>query len=296
MISFDSFITPDEAVFDFGGAPVRKQVMLFAEKFILNAGYLDGGALRRELDFKIGRSPAADLCVVDWESVSRRISPRAVAAVAAETRRAILDHGFRGRILCTGLLSEGMTSRWWAFQEQLSADTYAAMRKRVEPFVPAIRAHDGIAYQLYVPYADTSGEGQARLRAWLHGSADLAAVAIGSERISIPLLSPRYPATALPPATLRPIDTAVIKTIARWIIGRGLERVGLWDFAGVGYEAPGLTDVGTVGMVAATVRQIAQQVEAASATLAPDVDVPSTKSVVVTPSNVKASTTKVGGA
>lgn len=288
MTTFESFITPDEATFDFGAAPVRRQVILFSEKIVRQGGYLDGGALRVELDRKLRFAPNADLCVIDWESVSKKISPRALAGVAAEVRRAVLDSGFRGRVLCTGLLSEGQSSRWWSFQEMLAADTYRAMRARVEPFLSAIRSHDGIAYQLYVPYADTSAEGLARVRTWLHGSADLAAAAIGPDRIVLPLVSPRYPITASQPARLRQLDTVVLKCIARWIASRGIERVGLWDFAGEGYEYPGLTALGTVGMVAAAVRELSTHLTAANATLAPDTETAAVRTVEVKPSGVAA--------
>ncbi len=295
MAIFDSFITPDQTAFDFGSAPVRRQIVIYSEKILGYAGSLDGGALRRELGFKLDLSPRADLCVVDWESATRKMSPKAIAAVAGELRRAILDGGFRGKVLCTGLLSEGEKSRWWAFQEQLSADTYTAMRKRIEPFLPAVRAHDGIAYQLYVPYADTSGEGLARLRTWLHGSHDLATDAIGPNRLVLPLLCPRYPVTTPAPARLRQLDTAVLKTIGRWVASRAIERVGLWDFAGEGYESPGLSVAGTVGMVGAAVREMAQHVSAAVASLAPDTETSSPKVVEVKPSSVKAAETKSSG-
>lgn len=296
MATFDSFITPDEAAFDFGSFAVRRQVVIYSEKILGYAGSLDGGALRRELEFKLRLRPQADLCVIDWEHATRIMSPKAIAAVAGELRRAIQDGGFRGKVLCTGLLSEADKSRWWAFQEQLSSDTHSAMRARIEPFLPAIRAHDGIAYQLYVPYADTSGEGLARLRTWLHGSHDLATAAIGPDRLVLPLLCPRYPITTPPPARLRQLDTAVLKTIARWIASRGIDRVGLWDFAGEGYESPGLSIAGTVGMVAAAVREMAQHVKAANATLAPDFEAQPPKVVELKPTGVKAVITKSSGA
>jgi len=291
----DSFITPDDTAFDFGTIPVRRQVILYAEKFVGPRGYLLGSELATTLAYKRRLNAGADLIAIDWEGVAKQISPKALALLAHEVRQAIRDGGFTGRVLCTGLLSEGQKSRWWAFQDQLAADRFTELEKRVEPFVPAIREHDGIAYQLYVPYADVSNEGLSRLRCWLHGSADLATRAIGVGKLALPMVAPRF-MSAAPPQSLRLLDPPIQKAIARFVISRGFERVGLWDWAGPGYEVPGLTIAGTIGMIGAAVRQLNTEMVAAAKALSPDPEGKPIKMVEAKPSGVKVAAENTSGA